>query len=73
MSPRSMPARANLEQLKNQAKDLLKAYRSGQPPTIARFRGIAAPSLRGRARPPGPSIAVSSRRSARSRLGVRVP
>ena len=38
MSPRSMPARANLEQLKNQAKDLLKAYRSGQPPAIARFR-----------------------------------
>lgn len=38
MSPRSMPPRANLEQLKKQAKELLKAYRSGQPPAIARFR-----------------------------------
>ena len=34
----SLPARPNLEHLRNQAKDLLKAYRSGQPSAIARFR-----------------------------------
>ena len=39
MSPSSvLPARPNLEQLRNQAKDLLKAYRSGEPPAITRFR-----------------------------------
>ena len=34
----SLPARPNLEHLRNQAKDLLKAYRSGQPSAIERFR-----------------------------------
>ena len=38
MPPQSLPARPSLEQLKNQAKDLLKAYRAGQPPAVARFR-----------------------------------
>lgn len=38
MPPHSLPARPNLEQLKNQAKDLLKSYRAGQPSAIARFR-----------------------------------
>ena len=38
MSPHFLPARPSLEQLKNQAKDLLKAYRAGQPSAIARFR-----------------------------------
>ena len=38
MPPHSLPARPSLEQLKNQAKDLLKAYRAGQPPAVARFR-----------------------------------
>lgn len=38
MPPQSLPARPSLEQLKNQAKDLLKAYRAGQPSAIARFR-----------------------------------
>ena len=33
-----LPARPNLEHLRNQAKDLLKAYRSGDPPAIVRFR-----------------------------------
>ena len=33
-----LPARPNLEHLRNQAKDLLKAYRSGEPSAIARFR-----------------------------------
>ena len=33
-----LPARPNLEHLRNQAKDLLKAYRSGDPSAIARFR-----------------------------------
>ena len=34
----SLPARPNLEQLRNQAKDLLKAYRAGQPSALSRFR-----------------------------------
>ena len=38
MPPSSLPARPNLEHLRNQAKDLLKAYRSGQPSAIERFR-----------------------------------
>ena len=39
MPPSSiLPARPNLEHLRNQAKDLLKAYRSGEPAAIARFR-----------------------------------
>ncbi len=38
MPPHLLPARPSLEQLKNQAKDLLKAYRAGQPPAVARFR-----------------------------------
>ena len=38
MPPSSLPARPNLEHLRNQAKDLLKGYRSGQPSAIARFR-----------------------------------
>ena len=38
MPPSSLPTRPNLEHLRNQAKDLLKAYRSGQPSAIERFR-----------------------------------
>ena len=39
MPPSSvLPVRPNLEQLRKQAKDLLKAYRSGDPPAVARFR-----------------------------------
>ena len=39
MPPSSiLPARPNLEHLRNQAKDLLKAYRSGDPSALARFR-----------------------------------
>ena len=39
MPPSSiLPARPNLEHLRNQAKDLLKAYRYGDPSAIARFR-----------------------------------
>ena len=38
MPPQSLPARPSLEQLKNQAKDLLKAYRAREPSALARFR-----------------------------------
>ena len=39
MPPSSiLPVRPNLEHLRNQAKDLLKAYRSGEPSAITRFR-----------------------------------
>ena len=33
-----LPARPSLEHLRNQAKDLLKSYRAGHPPALARFR-----------------------------------
>lgn len=38
MPTASLPARPNLEQLRNQAKDLLKSYRAGHRPALARFR-----------------------------------
>ena len=38
MPPSSLPMRPNLEHLRKQAKDLLKAYRSGQPSALTRFR-----------------------------------
>ena len=38
MSSSSLPARPNLEQLKKQAKDLLKAYRASDSPALLRFR-----------------------------------
>ncbi len=42
MPPSSLPARPNLEQLRNQAKDLLKAYKAGLPSAIARFRASSS-------------------------------
>ena len=38
MSTRRLPARPNLEHLRNQAKDLLKAYRARHPAALVRFR-----------------------------------
>ena len=38
MHTRSLPAWPSLEHLKNQAKDLLKAYRAGHPMSLVRFR-----------------------------------
>ncbi len=38
MPPPSLPSRPNLEQLKKQAKDLLRAYKSGYPYALLRFR-----------------------------------
>ena len=46
MPHRPLPARPNLEQLKNQAKDLLRAFRAGQPSARMRFRE-SLPRLRG--------------------------
>ena len=59
MPPQSLPARPSLEQLKNQAKDLLKAYRAGQPPAVARFRE-SMPRLFGASkdRPDPPSVSL---------------
>src|SRR5688572_5346253 len=37
---KSLPARPNLEQLKNQAKDLLKSLTSGNPDAIQRIREL---------------------------------
>ena len=59
MPPHSLPARPSLEQLKNQAKDLLKAYRAGQPLAVARFRE-AMPRLFGAVndQPDPPSVSL---------------
>ena len=38
MAKRHFPVRPNLEQLKHQAKDLLRAFRAGDPDAIADFR-----------------------------------
>ena len=38
MSSSALPARPSFEQLRKQAKDLLKAYRAGDPPALLRFR-----------------------------------
>ena len=38
MPTASLPARPRLEHLRNQAKDLLKSYRAGHAPALARFR-----------------------------------
>lgn len=42
---RSLPARPNLEQLKTQAKELLRAFRAGDPDTLALFRLRASATL----------------------------
>lgn len=59
MPPHPLPARPSLEQLKNQAKDLLKAYRAGQLSAIARFRE-AMPRLFGAVndQPDPPSVSL---------------
>ena len=48
--PKSLPARPNLDQLRTQAKDLLKQYRAGEPAAVDRvheFRsGMRAEALR---------------------------
>jgi hypothetical protein len=36
--PKSLPSRPNLEQLRNQAKDLLKSHKGGDPQAVERFR-----------------------------------
>lgn len=38
MSARQLPPQPNLRQLRRQAKDLLKAYRSGEPEAVSRVR-----------------------------------
>ena len=59
MPHHSLPVRPNLEQLKNQAKDLLKAYRAGHSSAIARFRE-SMPRLFGAVndRPDPPSVSL---------------
>lgn len=43
MPARSLPSRPNLEQYRNQARDLLKAVRSGDPDALALVRQYAGP------------------------------
>ena len=42
-----LPERPNFEHLKKQAKDLLRAYRAGEPAALARFR-VALPAAAGK-------------------------
>ncbi len=42
MPPSSLPVRPNLEHLRNQAKDLLKAYKASLPSALARFRASSS-------------------------------
>ncbi len=45
---RSLPVRPNLDQLRNQAKDLLKAFRKGDPEAIAEFaKALSAKAANG--------------------------
>ena len=44
MTSQQLPERANLEQLKKQAKSLLQAARNQDPSALERFRAILAPS-----------------------------
>ena len=44
MTSQSLPERPNLEQLKNQAKSLLRAARAGEPAALQRFQLLPAPS-----------------------------
>ena len=37
----SLPTRPNLEHLRNQAKDLLRAYKSGDPSAVSALSGIS--------------------------------
>jgi hypothetical protein len=45
MAKRHFPVRPNLEQLKHQAKDLLRAFRAGDPEAIADFREYQTKSI----------------------------
>src|SRR4051812_5871058 len=42
MTTQRLPGRPNLEQLKKQAKDLLRAAQDKQPDALARFRALPA-------------------------------
>src|SRR5687768_12935078 len=44
LMPADLPAHPSLEHLKNQAKELLRAYRRGDPDALARFRAAGIPS-----------------------------
>ena len=45
MAKRHFPVRPNLEQLKHQAKDLLRAFRAGDPDAVADFREYEAKQI----------------------------
>ena len=55
-APRPLPDSPDLDQLKRQAKDLLRAARAADPAALSRFRTL-------------PSLAARERRRPRSRLG----
>ena len=72
MSPSSLPALPNLEQLKKQARDLLKAYRSGQPPAIARLRESLPPLFGAARHRPRLTVTLRLRRLLHGCTGVRL-
>ena len=65
MPTRRLPARPNLEHLKNQAKDLLKAYRAGHPAALVRLQeALPRPSAVSNDQGARPSLSLP-RRSTR--------
>src|SRR3954469_16554290 len=54
MAKRHFPVRPNLEQLKHQAKDLLRAYKRGEAEAGEDFREHLAMPVDGVVRDPGP-------------------
>lgn len=61
MSEHPLPARPSLEQLQKQAKELLRAYRAGDPAAVERFRKANPP------RTPEPSLSGAQFTIARER------
>ena len=62
MSDRHLPVRPNLDQLKHQAKDLLRSVRSGDPVAIAELKS----HLRDGAEPGDTKLAQAQHALARS-------
>ncbi len=53
MAKRHFPVRPNLEQLKHQAKDLLRAFRRGDPEAVGDFREFLTTTAGGDSLIPG--------------------
>src|SRR3954466_12865514 len=72
MAKRHFPVRPNLEQLKHQAKDLLRAYKRGDAEAVEDFREHLAMSVDGVVRDPGPQKRGTLRQAQGRHGGGRV-